>query len=565
MVFSASNGSAEMPRKAPSGYRYSKEQLSARARDLSALLSVAETATQSLDIEKILSDTLDKSLEILGFELGFIRILNAEKDGLVVRAASGLRSPEFLRGVAPIRSERRNVSRLVFETKEPYVSTDIRKDPIYRNRTMEREGVISTAAAPVMSKNRVLGIVVVGSRNYHRFTQREIRLLTAFGSQLGMALENAELYNEVSRSKAYIESLVENAGDAIISTDLEDRILTWNRAAEVIFGYAKDEAIGNHLAMVVPPGRNKELEEIRNKVQLSGVIRNLEVHRKRKDGVIIDAALAVSPIVDEQGDAVGFLHLAKDITEKQRYEKRLKELDKMKSDFVSNVSHELRTPLTAIKGSVDNMLDGITGALNEKQMRYLARVKSNTDRLTRLINDLLDLSRIEAGKIDLRPANLSLVALTREVAESLKPVAAEKLITLDVLSPSTGVTAWADRDKVAQVLMNLIGNAVKFTPVHGKVTVGVRPNGDDWVQISIADTGPGIPWEEISTIFDKFYQIAGADKHKTKGTGLGLAISKALVEMHGGKIWAQSEVGKGSTFCFTLPAQQPLPSGKPAN
>lgn len=525
---------------------------------MSALLTIAETATQSLDVEEILNDTLDKSLEILGFDLGFIRILDSAKGGMVVRAARGLSSPEFLQGVAPIDSERRNVSRIVYETKEPYICSDIRKDPVYKNRTMEREGMISSAAAPVMSKKRVLGVVVVGTRRYHRFAKGEINLLKAFGSQLGAAVENAQLYDEVSKSKAYIENLVENAGDTIVSTDREDRILTWNRAAEVIFGYSKEEAIGKKLDILLPPGHLRELEEIRNKVQLAGLIRNLEVRRKRKDGAIIDVALAVSPIKDKDDNVIAFLYLAKDITEKQRYEQRLKELDKMKSDFVSNVSHELRTPLTAVKGSVDNMLDGLTGLLNEKQSRYLTRIKSNADRLTRLINDILDLSRIEAGKIDLQPAVLPLVTLAKEVTEGLRPVAVDKLISLEVASPDASVTAWADRDKVIQVLMNLIGNAVKFTPTHGKVSVTVERNGDEWVQTSVADTGPGIPLEEANKIFDKFYQIAQAGKQKARGTGLGLAISKALVEMHGGRIWVESEVGRGSTFFFTLPAQQPF-------
>src|SRR3990172_2733656 len=544
--------------KLPSGYRYPKKELLARARDLSALLTIAETATQSLDVEEILNDTLDKSLEILGFDLGFIRILDSAKGGMVVRAARGLSSPEFLQGVAPIDSERRNVSRIVYETKEPYICSDIRKDPVYKNRTMEREGMISSAAAPVMSKKRVLGVVVVGTRRYHRFAKGEINLLKAFGSQLGAAVENAQLYDEVSKSKAYIENLVENAGDAIVSTDREDRILTWNHGAEVIFGYSKEEAIGKNLAMLLSSGQLRELEEIRNKVQLAGLLRNLEVRRKRKDGAIIDVALAVSPIKDKDDNVIAFLYLAKDITEKQRYEQRLKELDKMKSDFVSNVSHELRTPLTAVKGSVDNMLDGLTGLLNEKQSRYLTRIKSNADRLTRLINDILDLSRIEAGKIDLQPAVLPLVTLAKEVTEGLRPVAVDKLISLEVASPDASVTAWADRDKVIQVLMNLIGNAVKFTPTHGKVSVTVERNGDEWVQTSVADTGPGIPLEEANKIFDKFYQIAQAGKQKARGTGLGLAISKALVEMHGGRIWVESEVGRGSTFFFTLPAQQPF-------
>ena len=137
-------------------------------------------------------------------------------------------------------------------------------------------------------------------------------------------------------------------------------------------------------------------------------------------------------------------------------------------------------------------------------------------------------------------------------------MATEKLISLEVVSPDIGLTAWADRDKITQVLLNLIGNAVKFTPPYGKVGVAIQKNGDEWVQISITDTGPGIQTDQVDKIFDKFYQIAQVTKQKTKGTGLGLAISKALVEMHGGRIWMESEVGKGSTFSFTLPARQPF-------
>ena len=334
----------------PSATPYSKDQLTARSRDLAALLTVSEVATQSLDIEKILNDTLDKSLEILGFDLGFIRTLDRENENMLVRVARGLRSPEFFAGLAPIGTERRNVSRIVFETKEPYICVDIRKNPIYKNRSMEREGVISTAAAPVMSKNRVLGIMVVGSRRLHSFRKREIKLLMAFGSQLGAALENAELYQEVNKSKAYIENLVENAADLIISTDLDDRILTWNRGAEALFGYSKDEVIEKHLSILLPADRFHELEELRAKVQISGALRDIEVGSKRKDGSMIYLSLSVSPIRDVEGTIVGFLRIAKDITEKKRYERRLKELDKMKSDFVSNVSHELRTPLTFDQG-----------------------------------------------------------------------------------------------------------------------------------------------------------------------------------------------------------------------
>jgi PAS domain S-box-containing protein len=535
-----------------------RSESQSRAKNLSALLTIAETATQSLDIDKILGDTLDKSLEILGFDLGFIRILNAEKTHMQVRAARGLRSPEFLAGLAPVNAENRNVASVVFQTKEPYVCTDIRTDPIYRNRTMQREGVVSTAAAPVLSKQRVLGMVVVGSRQRHRFAKREIDLLMAFGAQLGAAVENAQLYDEVAKGKAYIENLVENAPDVIVCTDLTDRIQTWNRGAEVLFGYSKEEAIGQPMAMLLPEERDHQIEEIRVKVLISGALRDLELRSQRKDGTLIYLSLSASPIRAADGEITGLLTVAKDISEKKRFERRLKELDQMKSDFVSNVSHELRTPLTAIKGSVDNMMDGITGPLTEKQARYLARIKSNADRLGRLISDLLDLSKIEAGKIDLRPAHLPVEALVKEVAEVLRAVAAEKLISLEVVSSDGPVGVWADRDKVVQIFMNLIGNALKFTPLNGRVTIAVEKTDPEWVKCSVTDTGPGIPGPEAARIFDKFYQIEQSNKQKTKGTGLGLTIARALVEMHGGRIWIESEIGKGSVFLFTLPAKPPL-------
>jgi PAS domain S-box-containing protein len=555
-----------LERKQPSvkGHSRQKRFSPARSGNLSALLAIAEAATQSLDTEKILNDTLDKSLEILGFDVGYVRILEPETGNVSVRASRGLTTPEHPSQSVPLNSSRRHIANIIFETRKPYICPDIHKDATFKNRTMEREGVISAVYIPIVSKKRVLGTLAVGSRKRRMFSKVKIDLLTVFGSQLGMALENAQLYDDVSKGKAYIEDLVENAGDAILSTNMEDRILTWNRGAEVIFGYSKEEAIGQSLAVLLPPDRMRELEEVRNKVQLTGVIRNLEVRRKRKDGAMIDVALAVSPINNKVGNVSGFLHLARDITEKKRYEQRLRELDKMKSDFVSNVSHELRTPLTAIKGSVDNMLDGITGPLSEKQDRYLVRIKSNADRLTRLINNVLDLSRIEAGKIDLKSVYLSLVTLAQEVAESIRPVATEKLISLEVDSPDISATAWADRDKITQVLMNLVGNAVKFTPPHGKVSVAVNRNGDQWMRISVTDTGPGIPPEEAEKIFDRFYQIDQSGKQKARGTGLGLAISKVLVEMHGGKIWAESGVGGGSTFSFTLPAEQPFNHQAPA-
>jgi signal transduction histidine kinase len=234
----------------------------------------------------------------------------------------------------------------------------------------------------------------------------------------------------------------------------------------------------------------------------------------------------------------------------------LETANRHKSEFLANVSHELRTPLTAIKGFVDNMLDGLTGELNSRQLRYLTRLQANTDRLARLINDLLDLSRIEAGRLELRPTTVQLASLVHDVVASLRPVAAARGLQLE--APTTAASVWADADKVTQVLMNLLGNALKFTPADGQVTVTVTHDEVAWVQIAVADTGPGIAAEDAAHIFDQFYQTAHTDLATRHGTGLGLTIAKTLVEMHGGRLWVESTVGHGSTFRFTLPVAPPV-------
>ena len=237
--------------------------------------------------------------------------------------------------------------------------------------------------------------------------------------------------------------------------------------------------------------------------------------------------------------------------------RKLQELDRAKSDFLLNVSHELRTPLTAIKGSVDNLLDGITGHLSEPQRRYLIRIEANADRLVRLINDLLDLARIEEGRVRVTPTLFSLAGLAGELLDSLRPVAGGKGLELRLTGRQDPLLVHADRDKVGQVLMNLIGNAIKFTPSGGSVEVELTGEEEELAAVRITDTGDGIPPEELPRIFDKFYQVQLGLGAKVKGTGLGLSIAKGLVELQGGRIWAESQVGHGSTFFFTLPRRPP--------
>ena len=232
---------------------------------------------------------------------------------------------------------------------------------------------------------------------------------------------------------------------------------------------------------------------------------------------------------------------------------RLRELDQLKSDFLSNVSHELRTPLAAIKGFVDNLLDGVTGPLADKHRHCLHRVRDNAERLTRMVSDLLDLARIEAGKIELAPEALAVAEMVEEVVETLRPLARARGIALAAeLAPCPPIRG--DADKILQVLTNLVSNALKFTPTGGCVTVAAAASADGAIRIAVGDTGPGIPPEERERVFDKFYQLGRVDGERPPGSGLGLTIARHLVELHGGRIWVEDGAGGGSAFMMLLPA-----------
>lgn len=242
--------------------------------------------------------------------------------------------------------------------------------------------------------------------------------------------------------------------------------------------------------------------------------------------------------------------------ELQDANERLRELDKLKSDFVSTVSHELRTPMTSIKGYVDNILDGLTGALTERQSYYLNRVKSNVERLIRMINELLDLSRIEAGKVELYVGNVCMRELITDIVEGFQAMAQEKGIALRMHQPDELPAIRGDRDKLHQVLTNLIQNAIKFTPPGGEIQVESQMWDDGCLRIGVMDTGCGIPSNELEKVFEKFYR-GESDSADDPRWGLGLNIARSLVKLHGGHIWAESTPGQGSRFYFTVPIEPP--------
>jgi signal transduction histidine kinase len=246
--------------------------------------------------------------------------------------------------------------------------------------------------------------------------------------------------------------------------------------------------------------------------------------------------------------------------------RKLKELDELKDGFVSSVSHELRSPLTAIDGYCDYLLEGLSRNLPpEKQEKSLRIMKDAIIRLTNFINNILDLAKIKAGAFEVRRMPVSLGELAEEIVSLFQSLAAQQNKTLEAQVPESLPRVDADPEKIKQVITNLIGNAMKFTPENSSITVSARmvanvpgasPASPRFVEVWVADTGVGIPPEALSKVFDKFYQVKDTDMKKPKGTGLGLAIVVEIVKMHGGKIWVESTLGKGSTFKFTLPVSQ---------
>lgn len=236
----------------------------------------------------------------------------------------------------------------------------------------------------------------------------------------------------------------------------------------------------------------------------------------------------------------------------------LEKADQLRSLFLSHVSHELKTPLTSIKGFVENMRGGLAGPLSEKQYVYLERTSVNVDRLIRMIEDLLDRTRIQTGKIELLPAEVALRQWVVDVQEQLRPLAAAKRQRLDVYYPDTELIVWADADRLIQILTNLVQNAIKFTQEEGEIVIRVVEDSPHFAGIAVRDTGPGIPPDALDKIFDPFFRVGQERKAAPKGLGLGLSITKTLVELHGGKISARSELGKGTEFYCTLPLRPTL-------
>jgi PAS domain S-box-containing protein len=355
--------------------------------------------------------------------------------------------------------------------------------------------------------------------------------------------ERKRMEEELKASEERYRDLFENANDGIYILDRAGRIVSFNRKAEEITGYTVEEVRGQSYTLLVSSGPERKKARRAFLKNMRGQPDKTELTIIRKDGREVILELSTRPIW-QGGQIVGIQGIARDITER-------KELERLKSDFISTVSHELRTPLTSIKGYVDLVLAGDVGPLTPEQKEFLTIVSQNTTRLTELINDLLEIERLESGRIEFEFAELDLAEVLENVARSLHVNAEQKGLEFLTEIPS-GLKVRGDRERLAQVFLNLLSNAIKYTPAG---TVELRAHQeDDAVVVEVRDTGIGLSESDLQKLFQKFFRSDNPYVRKVGGTGLGLSIAKAIVERHGGTITVTSQLGQGSTFTVRLPA-----------
>jgi len=362
----------------------------------------------------------------------------------------------------------------------------------------------------------------------------------------------AERTQALESSELTQRSIIENMIDGLVSIDAKGVITSFNPAAVKIFGYQRDEVIGKNVKILMPAAYQHNHDEHIDRYNKTGNKKIVnsgqrEVIGQHKDGHTFPLDLAVGEIIID-GRKV-FPAIVRDITER-------KQMDKMKNEFVSTVSHELRTPLTAIRGSLGLINGGAVGEISPKVSELLKLAGNNTDRLLLLINDILDMQKIESGEMDFNYRDMDLMSFLEKTLEENRPYGEQFGVEYVLKSELTNVILYADQNRMKQVMANLLSNASKFSPRGGEVEINISQPSEDFVRISVRDFGEGIPEEFQPKLFEKFTQSDSSTTRQKGGTGLGLSISREIVEHNGGRIHFVSKEGQGSTFMIDLPRKK---------
>jgi PAS domain S-box-containing protein len=417
-------------------------------------------------------------------------------------------------------------------------------------------------------------------------TEGTLAILDDVTARQAMERQVFELKEQEHEARIEVESerrfreLLEAAPDSIIEIDQEGIIVLLNRVTEKMFGYARADLLGKPVEILIPEAQRSAHVHHRahywKHPQTRSMGSGLSLEGQRSDGTRFPVEISLSPVNSDDGFRV--TAVIRDITERKQAEDRIRAIqekytralsatnqelesrnkeveraNRLKSEFLASMSHELRTPLHTIIGFSELLSEQFEGPLNDKQKRFIDHIHRDSLHLLELINDVLDLSKIEAGRLELRREAFDIGMAIEEVVQPIRRQAEAKALSVDT-HVAVDSAVYADRVRFKQILLNLLSNAVKFTPEGGRVRVDAAIR-DGFFEISVSDTGVGISAEEHVTVFDKFYQVGNTTKGVREGTGLGLAITQHLVAEHGGRIWVESEVGQGSRFTFTIPVE----------
>lgn len=530
------------------------------------LLRISNELTASLDLEHVLNRTIRVLNEIVDAEQIAVMILRAGESKLHHLASLGYAPAPPPRGkVSPFEADE-GLAGWVIQSRQPVVIADVHQDPRWIQLPQESSDHRSAIGVPMMVGEEALGALLFYHREAGYFTTNKLDLIQAAANQVAVAVNNAELYRlirdqaedlgnmfrsqqiETSRQQAILEAVA----DGVLVTDASSQITLFNASAERILGLKRSKVLHKSLDQFIGLfGRAARswTETIRRWSRDLNSFQPDDLYAEQielEDGRVVSVHLAPVRLRD---DFLGTVSIFRDITHQI-------ELDRLKSEFVATVSHELRTPMTSIKGYVEVLLMGAAGLISDQQAHFLGIIKGNTERLAVLVNDLLDISRIEAGKAALTLQPLDIVELTHRALASLINRMQDENKSMQVgvkCSPDLPLVL-GDMERVCQILDNLFENAYQYTDADGTIQVVVKALENE-VQIEVADNGIGIPPELQARIFDRFYRGEHPYVLATYGTGLGLSMVKTLVEMHQGRIWVESTgvPGQGSQFLFTLP------------
>lgn len=553
-------------------------ELQAEKDRLSTLHEIAAEVSSTLDLDTLLHTSLEALARITCVEYGSIMLVDQETEHLVNRAVLGQHEPNtFTR--FPLG---KGVAGWVAQHKKPALIPDITQDERWvalpgDETTRKQRG--SMISVPLIVHNERLGVLTLSHQQVNYFNNDHLRLLTASAGAIAIGIHNANLYaaivsemehrSELLRRQQMettkIEAILQSISDGVLVCDTEGNVLSTNQACGSILQRSMEDVLLANLHDILKSLLGARVDDLPLAELISHPLGTNEQPRIFESTVEVGmriVRLTLGPVLKEDGELIGALLMLRDTT-------REVESDRLKTEFIGTMSHELRTPMTSIKGFTQLLVMGSLGPVNDTQREFLNTIQTNAERMISIINDVLELTKIETGSIDLEVRELHLAEALSGAVSELQTMADKREHTLTINIPPGLPRVRADAARLHQILFNLVSNGIKYTEKGGEIVLDAHeavleelpePVRDcvlsdrRYTQIDVRDTGVGIAPHELDKVFERFYRTENPLKVEAGGTGLGLSLTRPLVELLGGRIWVESTPGEGTTFSFILPA-----------